>query len=219
MTEPIITENLREQAKILWNYNNLGPSVLQESSAIIVLGCTDTRVARHAASVLKKGYAPIAVCTGRGNHSPRPEADIFAETMEAQGVNPEMILREKEANNTGENVQFSLALLEKYGLDVRRVILVSLPYMERRAFATFSRQTPDVHVNVTSPDIDYDQFHHDYIPETKLIHKLVGVTQRIMLYPLLGHQIYQPMDQYVLNAYNILYAAGFTKYTSSEQPA
>ncbi|KAK3486093.1 DUF218 domain-containing protein [Neurospora hispaniola] len=70
------------------------------------------------------------------------EASIFASIALSMGVPPSAILIEEQSTNTGENVRFTHALLEKRGINVKDFLLVQKPYMERRTWGTFGRQWP-----------------------------------------------------------------------------
>jgi uncharacterized SAM-binding protein YcdF (DUF218 family) len=204
-----ITSHQSECAKILWKYNQLNHD-LSDADVILALGCSDTRVAERTADLWHQGWAPTVVCSGRGNHSPRPEADIFAEILEARSVPRERIFREYQANNTGENIRFSLKLLEQAGVAAKRVILVSLPFIERRAYATFLKQAPDRSVMCASPLLTYESQLAHGMSEHELISRIVGATQRVLLYPQQGHQVYQVMPVTTYDAYQALVRAGFT---------
>ncbi|WP_232836812.1 YdcF family protein [Lentzea terrae] len=58
------------------------------------------------------------------------------------------ILVEPKAANTGQNVSLSRALLAAHGCEPRSVLLISKPYMERRAYATCRKVWPEVEVCV-----------------------------------------------------------------------
>jgi uncharacterized SAM-binding protein YcdF (DUF218 family) len=204
-----ITPHQSECARILWHYNQLGHALIK-SDVILALGCSDTRVAERTADLWYQGWAPVVVCSGRGNHAPRPEADIFAEILEARAIPRAAIIREYQANNTGENIRFSLTLLEQAGVTSQRMILVSLPFIERRAYATFLKQAPGRSAICASPLLTYESQLSRGLTEHELIDRIVGATQRVLLYPQQGHQVYQAMPVAAYDAYQMLVAAGFT---------
>ena len=126
------------------------------------------------------------------------------------GVPEEAILIENRSTNTGENVQFTRKLLEGRGISVSRVIAVQKPNMERRTFATISRQWEGLEVKVTSPQLSMEKYCNEVVPKEMLIHIMVGDLQRIMKYPELGYSAEQEIPDEVREAFEILIEAGYT---------
>ena len=201
-------------ARTVWDYHHMNHA-LQPAEVIIVLGSHDTRVAERGAEVFLGGWAPLIVFSGNlgaltSGMWQRPEAEIFAEVAVGKGVPREKIRLESRSTNTGENVDFSRALLEKEGIRPRRVIAVQKPYMECRTFATFRKRWPEVEVVVTSPQLDYDAYPNPEITRDDVIHIMVGDLQRIVLYGEKGWQIPQEVPSHVQRAYQGLIEAGYT---------
>jgi uncharacterized SAM-binding protein YcdF (DUF218 family) len=201
-------------ARTVWDYHHMNHA-LQPADVIIVLGSHDTRVAERGAEVFLGGWAPLIVFSGNlgaltSGMWQRPEAEIFAEVAVGKGVPREKIRLESRSTNTGENVDFSRALLEKEGIRPRRVIAVQKPYMERRTFATFRKRWPEVEVVVTSPQLDYDAYPNREITRDDVIHIMVGDLQRIVLYGEKGWQAPQEVPPQVREAYEGLIEAGYT---------
>ncbi len=203
----------------LWEYHQMRQP-LAPADAILMLGSHDVRVAAHAATLWRDGWAPWLICSGgRGRLTadwPQPEADTFAAIAREMGVPPEAIIVENRSTNTGENIAYTRALLAERGLALRRVLVVQKPYMERRAYATIRQRWPEVEVTVTSPPIAYEDYPNDYISRERLIHLLVGDLQRIRLYPALGYQIPQPIPREVWAAYEELVRLGYTDHLVPE---
>jgi uncharacterized SAM-binding protein YcdF (DUF218 family) len=201
-------------ARILWDYMRLGHE-LAPADAILVLGSNDVRVGEHGARLFLRGLAPLIVCSGNvgrltAGTFEKSEAETFADAAVRLGVPREAILLECRSTNTGENIDFSRALLASRGLHPSRVILVQKPYMERRAWATFKRRWPEPDLQVTSPPIPYDQYPMPDIPRDLVIDILVGDVQRVRVYAEQGFQIPQPMPPEVWSAWEELVARGFT---------
>jgi uncharacterized SAM-binding protein YcdF (DUF218 family) len=78
--------------------------------------------------------------------STRSECDIIKQAMIARGMPPELILEEHRATNTGENVVFSLPVLEAaLGLkNIRSVICLGNTWTARRYPMTLHRHWPEV---------------------------------------------------------------------------
>ena len=78
--------------------------------------------------------------------SPRSECEIIKAAMIASGIPPERILEEHRATNTGENVIFSLPIIEAaIGLaNIRSVIGLGNSWTARRYPMTLHRHWPEV---------------------------------------------------------------------------
>ena len=202
-------------ARILWDYHHVGHH-LQPADCILVLGSHDTRVAERGAELFLAGWAPLVVFSGNlgaltsGMWS-RPEAEVFADVAAAMGVPRERMLLEARSTNTGENVDFTRRLLAERGLAPRRAIAVQKPYMERRTQATFARRWPELEVLVTSPQIDFDAYPTQAISKDDVIHIMVGDLERLIVYAERGWSARQAIPDHVMDAYQELVAAGYTR--------
>jgi len=202
-------------ARIVWRYHHVNHP-LEPADCIMVLGSHDTRVAERGAEIFLAGWAPLVLFSGnlgaltRGVWN-RPEAEIFADVAAAAGVPRERMLIEARSTNTGENVDFSRELLSKHGIHPRKVIAVQKPYMERRTLATFQQRWPELAVIVTSPQIDFDHYPNQAIRREDVIHIMVGDLQRLMLYADRGWSVAQEIPPDVMEAYERLVAAGYTR--------
>ena len=202
-------------ARTLWDYHHVHHQ-LERADCIIVLGSHDTRVAERGAEVFLGGWAPLLVFSGHlgaltsGMWS-RPEAEVFADVAVATGVPRERILIESRSTNTGENVDFSRRLLAEKSLLPKKAIAVQKPYMERRTLATFAQRWPELEVVVTSPQIDFDAYPTGEIRKDDVIHIMVGDLQRLIVYGEKGWSAPQDVPPGVLEAYERLVAAGYTR--------
>jgi len=207
-------------ARILWDYHHVGHA-LEKADCIIVLGSHDTRVAERGAEVFLGGWAPLLVCSGHlgaltREMWTRPEAEVFADVAVARGVPRDRILIESRSTNTGENVDFSRQLLAEHGLGPRKAIAVQKPYMERRTLATFAQRWPEVEVLVTSPQIAFDDYPTGEIRRDDVIHIMVGDLQRLIVYGRKGWSEPQAVPAEVIEAYERLVAAGYTRRLLAE---
>lgn len=207
-------------AKIIWDYM-LMHQELGKVDAIFALGSNDIRVAERAAELYNQGYALMVICSGgfgKQTQFEKPEAEVFADILFKHSVPKENIIIENQSTNTGENVLFVKKLLSEKGINFNSFILVQKPYMERRTFATFSKQWPGVDFTVTSPQISYEEYWNTKPTEFKnrFINVMVGDLERIKKYPGLGFQIYQEIPDEVWRAYEKLVELGFTKYAINE---
>jgi len=208
-------------ARVVWDYHHVHQA-LEKADAIIVLGSHDTRVAERGARLFLAGWAPLLVFSGglgaltRGMWS-RPEAEVFADVAAGLGVPRERILMESRSTNTGENVDFSRALLAENGIHPKKAIAVQKPYMERRTLATFARRWPELGVVVTSPPIDFDAYPTGGIRKDDVIHIMVGDLQRLIVYARRGWSAPQDVPPEVMEAFEQLVAAGYTRRMLREE--
>jgi uncharacterized SAM-binding protein YcdF (DUF218 family) len=207
--------NIDRFARIVWDFHHLNQA-LAPADCILVLGSHDIRVAERAAEVFKEGWAPLVLFSGNlgaltSGVWTRPEAEIFADVAEGLGVPRERMLLEARSTNTGENVVFSRALLQERGIQPTRAIAVQKPYMERRTYATFQQRWPELDVIVTSPRISLDDYANATISREDVIHIMVGDLQRLMVYAEKGWSTPQVIPPEVIEAYERLVEAGYTK--------
>ena len=201
-------------AKVVWDYM-LMHHTLKPMDAIFILGSEDLRVADRAAELFHQGFGKYVICSGLGGVAAvfdEPEAVVFGRRVEECGVPREKIILEPRATNTGENVQYTKALVAEMCLDVQSFILVQKPYMERRSYATFRKQWPEAECVVTSPELSYEEFMgDDEVFKTRHIQSMVGDLQRIKEYPAKGFQIEQDIPEEVWSAAQKLIELGYTK--------
>src|SRR6476619_2108908 len=86
--------------------------------------------------------------------SPRSECEIIKAEMAARGIPPEKILEEHRATNTGENVRFSLPIIDAaLGLkNIRSVICLGNTWTARRYPMKLQRYWPEVEKKLLSDD-------------------------------------------------------------------
>jgi uncharacterized SAM-binding protein YcdF (DUF218 family) len=106
----------------------------------------ETRV-DEACRLWREGYFRWSIVSGgitRG--SDRSECEIIAGAMIARGIPAEKILKEDRAMNTGENVIFSLPIIDAaLGLaNIRSVICLGNTWTARRYPMTLHRHWPEV---------------------------------------------------------------------------
>ena len=210
-----VTTSIDRDARIIWDYHHVHHA-LAPAECIIVLGSHDTRVAERGADLFLAGWAPLIVFSGNLGALTReiwdrPEAEIFAEVAAARGVPRERMLLEPRSTNTAENVRFTRALLAERGIHPRKAIAVQKPYMERRTLATFRQNWPELDVIVTSPQIDFDDYPSESIRREDFIHIMMGDLQRLIVYGERGWSAPQEIPREVIDAYERLLAAGYTR--------
>jgi uncharacterized SAM-binding protein YcdF (DUF218 family) len=207
--------SIDDWARTLWEYHHVGHA-LEKADSIIVLGSHDTRVAERGAELFLGGWAPFLLFSGHlgsltSGMWARSEAEIFADVAVGMGVPRQRVLVEARSTNTGENVDFSRQLLVDKGLLTEKAIAVQKPYMERRTLATFRQRWPELDVRVTSPQIAFDDYPTGAIRKDDVIHIMVGDLQRLIVYGQKGWSAPQNVPPEVLEAYEGLTAAGYTR--------
>ena len=125
------------------------------------------------------------------------------------GVPDSVVLVETEASNTGQNITFSRRTLEVNGIVPATVLLICMPYMERRAFATARKLWPEVEVACASAPLSLGDYVKEIRDATIVIDMMVGDLQRVMEYPKLGLAIDQEVPREVRLAYDSLVESGF----------
>jgi uncharacterized SAM-binding protein YcdF (DUF218 family) len=207
-------EKVDYYAKLIWNYM-LMHQELKPMDAIFALGSNDTGVAEKAADLYLQGYGKYVICSGKNGKASNfelPEAEVFGDIINKRGVPKEKIILEPNSTNTGENILFVKRLLQEKGYNLNSFILVQKPYMERRTFATFSKQWPEVDFLVTSQNVSYEDYGKDKEFKKRFINVMVGDLIRIREYPKLGYQIEQEIPDNVWQAGQELIKLGFDKY-------
>jgi len=209
-------EEIDKLAKKIWNYQELDQK-LKKSDCILVLGCVDTRLANRAAELYLNGWAPVVLFSGShgtfsGEDFDKSEAEIFSDIAVEQGVPDNKILIENKSTNTGENIKFSKELMQKEGYDIDRLMVVTTPFSERRAYAAFKKQWPEVKIVMSSPRIGFDNYPTEHLSKERMINTMVGDLQRIKVYPKKGFQVSQDIPAKVWEAYEKLVEQGYNKY-------
>nr|WP_249135065.1 YdcF family protein [Bradyrhizobium sp. AUGA SZCCT0222] len=109
----------------------------------------------EAVRLWRDGYFRCSVVSGGITPgSARSECEIIADAMIARGIPPGRILREDRAMNTGENVIFSLPVIDAaLGLaHVRSVICLGNTWTARRYPMTLHRHWPEVEKMLVTVD-------------------------------------------------------------------
>ena len=210
---PPCTDAHRADARLIWDYHHMGHEP-RPCLAALGLGSHDLGVATYAAELYRAGLFPVLVFSGGASPAtaawfPRGEAVHYAERAAALGVPPEAIIIEPRAANTGQNITFSRAALDEKGIAVGSVMLISKPYMERRAYATCRKAWPEVDVVCASEPRSFDDYVKSFGDEHLVITMLAGDLQRVIEYPGLGFAIHQQVPGQVTAAYRRLADAGY----------
>jgi uncharacterized SAM-binding protein YcdF (DUF218 family) len=213
VTNEISATDLHD-ARTIWDYH-LMHHQLEPVDVGIGLGSHDLGVATFTAKLYHEHLFPAIVFTGASSRTtaarfPHGEAVHYREHAIQLGVPASAIKVETNATNTGQNISLTRELLAATDVPVKTVLLISKPYMERRAFATCQKVWPEVRAICASEPIAFDDYLTN-IGDTKLvIDMLVGDLQRLIEYPALGFAVEQDIPYDVQSAYRRLVAAGYT---------
>jgi uncharacterized SAM-binding protein YcdF (DUF218 family) len=151
------------------NARHLIKTPLRPADLLFVFG-TREDVARRvdeAYRLWSEGFFRCSIVSGGVTPgSSNSECEIIKKAMAARGIPPELILEEHRATNTGENVVFSLPVIEaSLGLkNVRTVICLGNTWTARRYPMTLHRYWPEVEkmlVTVDSFATPLSQWHTD----------------------------------------------------------
>lgn len=200
-------------AQIIWDYHHMRHE-LRPCDAAIGLGSHDLGVATFAAELYKRGLFGMLIFSGANSPTtaarfPRGEAYHYREHAIDHGVPEAFILVEPHATNTGENISLSRPLFSQAGINPSSLILISKPYMERRAYATCRKVWPEVDVICASEPLSFEDYVSSIGDVLLVIDMLVGDLQRIIEYPRLGFSIEQDVPDDVYKAYDRLLQAGY----------
>jgi uncharacterized SAM-binding protein YcdF (DUF218 family) len=210
----------QELAEIVWDYMRY-EQPLEKADLILGLGNQDIRTAEWAAQLWKDGWAPRILFTGNQGVGTRhlldrSEADWFASRARELGVHSDALLLEHGATNTSENVTLSYRLLFEQDLLPKKMIVVTKPYMLRRAYATFMKQWPEERrpeVIMSAMNISLEDYcKSEMYPFDYVVNIMVGDLQRIMEYPKRGFQIEQYVPDEVKRAFDELVKRGYDKH-------
>ncbi|MFB9923926.1 YdcF family protein [Amycolatopsis halotolerans] len=201
-------------AEVVWDFHQLHHELVP-CSAALVLGGNDIGVASFAADLYHRSLFPVMVVSGGKNPAtekifPRGEAEHFREVALACGVPDEAILLEPNARNTGDNIVLSREVFAAAGVRPTSLLLIAMPYMERRAYATCRRQWPEVDPRCASAPVVLSEYVKTIGPAAEVVDMMIGDMERVMRYPELRFAIAQDVPEAALAAYSRLVERGFT---------
>lgn len=139
------------------NAQHLISTPLKPADLLFVFGTREDVEERvgEAFRLWREGYFRCSIVSGGITPgSDRPECEIIANAMIARGIPRERILREDRAMNTGENVIFSLPVIDAaLGLaNIRSVICLGNSWTARRYPMTLHRHWPEVEKMLVTVD-------------------------------------------------------------------
>jgi uncharacterized SAM-binding protein YcdF (DUF218 family) len=200
-------------AQTIWDYHHMHHE-LQACDAAVGLGSHDLGVATFAAELYQRRLFSILVFSGANSPTtaarfPHGEAYHYREHAIDLGVPESVILVEPHAKNTGENISLSRSVLAQADVKPDSLMLISKPYMERRAYATCRQVWPEADVVCASEPLSFEDYVSSIGNIRLVIDMLVGDLQRVIEYPKVGYAIEQDVPGTVNEAYNRLLRAGY----------
>ena len=128
----------------------------QKADVIFLPGSEEGALAKTAAGLYLKGYAPLIVPSGKyakwTGHSVvaqfETESDYFAYLLMEEGVPEEAIIKECEATYTYQNAINTRKLLDEHGIVVKRALLCCQAYHARRSKLYYQILFPDTEILV-----------------------------------------------------------------------
>ncbi|MFC4336144.1 YdcF family protein [Salininema proteolyticum] len=212
-----------EHARLIWEALRSPAirNVRRHYDAMIVAGSHDVRVADAAVQAWTDGASSrIVVSGGSGRLSevvlPEGEARAYRARMTARIPALGHVIRlETEARNTQQNLEFSRWILTEEEVDLKAVLLVSLPYMATRIIATARRLWPEMPVVESFVgSAGFDEYllnlESDGVKPGLVVARLVGELDRAVQYPGRGFMTPVEVPESALAAADALVQAGYT---------
>ena len=135
---------LIDAAQVIDNFLRLKQTP-QPSDVIIALGNNDDRTAHYAGRLYLDQLAPFLLLTGNVGERTRnktiPEARRYLNIIQSDfpEIDATKIILEDQARNTGDNIRFSCQKLLDLGICPRTILVVTKPFVERRAYESFKQ--------------------------------------------------------------------------------
>ncbi|WP_417873981.1 YdcF family protein [Xanthomarina gelatinilytica] len=209
-------EKINKHAKILFEFlgKHYSPN---KPDFILVLGSSDLRVAEFASQFcIENPTKSIIVSGGYGKVTKDlwnvSEAKKFSDIMIKNGVPNDKIYLDEEATNTGDNIQNAKSIIKRNNLSHTEGVLITKPYMTKRAFNTASKQWDEVKWSSISENISFEDYIEKVDDKDKFINVLVGDLQRIKVYGDKGFQIKEDVPKNVWSSFEYLSKSGFNKF-------
>jgi uncharacterized SAM-binding protein YcdF (DUF218 family) len=134
----------------------LSPQDPIEKADVIVTvsgGDNNARI-RKTVELYKEGWAPVILYSGAAAEGEVSNAEAMRNISVKMGVPKADILIEEASEDTGQNAEFSSAIIKEK--DFRSMILVTSPYHQRRTMELFKKQLGEDFKIVNRSAVDED---------------------------------------------------------------
>ena len=122
---------------------------LKQADAVVAISGDQGARTATAVDLWKRGFAPVIVFAGASEDpASLPSAEIMKREAVRLGVPAERVLTESSSATTRENASRVVDLLDAHS--IRRAILVTSPYHQRRAALLFQRELAGTDVTFTN---------------------------------------------------------------------
>ncbi len=195
-------------------------NISEVSDVIFILGGSILAPVEKAYELYKAGYTPkIAFISTGGSFGGEkiwgmPENEKYREIIEKLSVSPDDIISERLTKNTLIEATQAIPFLERNGIQPEKVILISRPIHQCRAFATFEQQYPEVaYINCPANEtLDFN--------DKDTLERLVGEAERLLDYFKKGDIKNQEIPFRILRAAAIIRMElkGQGTYSSRKEP-
>lgn len=165
-------------AKRIWDYMNIIDDP-ERSDVIFILGGASLEPVKKAVELYNRKFAPkISFISQGGTFGGEKlwgmsETQKYKEVLLEKDVPSSAIIcqeiNNKQSRNTKDEALFAIPFLRENGINPKKVILVSRPVHQRRAYATFLQQQPDItYINCPADEV----FHSDVPTIIRLIQEV-----------------------------------------------
>ena len=179
--KPEMSEKLKTAIETFFNFLRIEDQP-EPSDSIFILGGSSLAPVEKAAELYKAGYSShIAFISTGGKFGGdkvwgKSEDKKYHEVLEGLNIPPEAITSEGMTTNTLAEAKAAIPFLKEHGIEPKQIILVSRPIHQRRAFATFRQQHPDVKYINCPADEPLD------INDPDTVQRLVAEAERLLDY-------------------------------------
>lgn len=202
-----VENNLFHLTKILWNWLAVKDTP-KKSDLIFLFGGDDLQTPKKGLELFQKGLAPLIVATGKTGTFTNPDwqkpiADIFADFLIKNGVPIEKVIIQNTSLNTLEDITQAIKIFKERKIHFKKIILIAKPHHQRRGWATFKKQFPDLeYINIPNGNQFPNENEIEKLKEVSLL--CLGEYERLEKYAEKGDLEKQAVPQEIQETYQKL---------------
>lgn len=210
-----------KNAKTIYNYLNQ-PQSIENPEFILILGSSDLSVADFASRYIKNSDAEVVIISGGLGKDTQhlwniSEAQMFYEVLKKNDCcRQKQVYLEEKSSNTGENILFSRDLILKHQLKHGSGLIITKPYMTKRALNTAAKQWPEVSWGSTAEKISFEDYFERIDNKDSFLNILAGDLQRIKVYAEQGYQIKDRIPSEIWDSFIYLSKNGYDRFVIKE---